>query len=81
MEAKKKIIHKGKYKDNINCIKTSNGIENDPHVIGNKFKFNNYFTTINNSTKPTIIVMFWDFLLFDQFCFFFFTKSETKRDY
>ena len=39
-----KIIHKGKNKDNINCIKTSHRIENKPHVIGNKF--NNYFTTI-----------------------------------
>ena len=39
-----KIIHKGENKDNINCIKTSHGIENKPHVIGNKF--NNYFTTI-----------------------------------
>ena len=39
-----KIIHKGKNKDNINCIKTSHRIENNPHVIGNKF--NNYFTTI-----------------------------------
>ena len=37
------IIHKGENKDNINCIKTSCGIENKPHVIGNKF--NNYFTT------------------------------------
>ena len=39
-----KIIHKGKNKDNINCIKTSQGIENNPHVISNKF--NSYFTTI-----------------------------------
>ena len=39
-----KIIHKGENKDNINCVKTSRGIENKPHVIGNKF--NNYFTTI-----------------------------------
>ena len=39
-----KIIHKGKNKDNINCIKTSHGIKNNPHVIGNKFS--NYFTTI-----------------------------------
>ena len=39
-----KIIHKGKNKDNINCIKTSHEIEKHPHVIGNKF--NNYFTTI-----------------------------------
>ena len=38
------IIHKGENKDNINCVKTSRGIENKPHVIGNKF--NNYFTTI-----------------------------------
>ena len=39
-----KIIHKGEKKDNINCIKTSRGIENKPQVIGKKF--NNYFTTI-----------------------------------
>ena len=39
-----KIKHKGENKDNINCIKTSRGIENKPHVIGSKF--NNYFTTI-----------------------------------
>ena len=39
-----KIIHKGENKDNINCIKTSHGIENNAHVIGNKF--NNYFKTI-----------------------------------
>ena len=38
-----KIIHKGENKDNINCIKTSHGIENNK-AIGNKF--NNYFTTI-----------------------------------
>ena len=39
-----KIVHKGKNKDNINCIKTSHEIENNPNVTGNKF--NNYFTTI-----------------------------------
>ena len=39
-----KIINKGENKDNINCIKASHGIENNPHVLGNKF--NNYFTTI-----------------------------------
>ena len=37
------IIHKGENKDNTNCIMTSSGIENKPHVIGNKF--NDYFTT------------------------------------
>ena len=39
-----KIIHKGENKDNINCIKTSHGIENNPHAISNKF--NSYCTTI-----------------------------------
>ena len=39
-----KIVHKGKNKDNINCIKTSHEIENNPNVTGNKL--NNYFTTI-----------------------------------
>ena len=39
-----KIVHKGKNKDNINCIKTSHETENNPNVTGNKF--NNYFTTI-----------------------------------
>ena len=39
-----KIIHKGKNKDNINCIKTSHRIENNPYVLDKKF--NNYFTTI-----------------------------------
>ena len=29
-----KIIHNGENKDNINCIKTSHRIENNPHVIG-----------------------------------------------
>ena len=29
-----KIIHKGKNKDNINCTKTSHGIEKKPHAIG-----------------------------------------------
>ena len=39
-----KIIHKGENKDNINCIKTSHGIETKPHVIGKKF--NDYFITL-----------------------------------
>ena len=39
-----KIKHKGKNKDNINCIKTSHRIENNPYVLDKKF--NNYFTTI-----------------------------------
>ena len=48
MEAKiwkqiNKTIHKGKNKNNINCIKTSHRIEIKPYAIGNKF--NNYFTT------------------------------------
>ena len=47
-----KIIHKGKNKDNINCIKTSRGIENNPHVTGNKF--NNYFTTRTQSLVSKI---------------------------
>ena len=39
-----KIKHKGKNKDNINCIKTSHRIENNPCVLDTKF--NNCFTTI-----------------------------------
>ena len=57
-----KIIHKGKNKDNINCIKTSRGVENNPHVIGNKF--NNYFTTIaqNLVSKIKTVPDFQQFL-------------------
>ena len=47
-----KIIHKGKNKDNNNCIKTSHGIENNPRAIGNKF--NNYFTTITQNLVSKI---------------------------
>ena len=39
-----KIKHKGKNKDNINCIKTSHRIENNPYVSDTKFS--NCFTTI-----------------------------------
>ena len=39
-----KITQKNKNKENINCIKTSHGMENNPHAIRNKFS--NYFTTI-----------------------------------
>ena len=45
-------MYKGKNKDKINCIKTSLGIENKPHVIGNKF--NNYFTKIAQNLVPKI---------------------------
>ena len=45
-------MYKGKNKDKINCIKTSLGIENNPHVIGNKF--NNYFTKIAQNLVPKI---------------------------
>ena len=57
-----KIIHKGKNKDNINCIKTSHRIENNPHVIDNKF--NNYFTTIaqNLVSKIETVPDFQQFL-------------------
>ena len=56
------IMHKGKNKDYINCIKTSNGIENNPHAIGNKF--NNYFTTIaqNLVSKIKTVPDFHQFL-------------------
>ena len=40
----KSIIHKGKNKDVITCIKTVKGFESDPHRIANCF--NDYFTSV-----------------------------------
>ena len=46
------IIHKGKNKDIITCIKTAKGFENDTHCIANCF--NDYFTSVAKSLVSKI---------------------------
>ena len=46
------IIHKGKNKDIISCIKTAKGFESDPHRIANCS--NDYFTSVTKNLVSKI---------------------------